>query len=230
MTDAESEVPRPVVVREAWIAALGVLLLLGVVKHLGAAIPFIGRHAFTLAAGAQLYVPIFLIGRRGITKASLGLTFARVREDLTAVAVLGLLTAIPYAVGHHFWQTMVFHHAFRFRIPEDFLLDVVTQVLVVALAEEVYFRGYLQERIDRVVPPARLRIFGVPFGRAVILTSVVFALAHFVGEYRFDRLGPFFPGLVFGLLRARTGTVIGAVGYHAFCNILSDVLWTSYRP
>jgi CAAX protease family protein len=226
--EAPREPTRPELVKEAWIAGAGILAFLALVKHAGQIVPFIGEHAFTFAAAAQLYVPVLLIGRRGVTRASLGLVLSRWREDLSLVALLSLVTIVPFAIGHHFWQTLLNHRPFHARVPEDLIANVLTQIFVVALAEELYFRGYLQERLTRIWPPSK-RIFGVPFGLAIVVAAAVFALGHFVGEYRPDRLGPFFPALLFGLLRQRTQTIVGAVAYHAFCNILSDVLWASYR-
>jgi hypothetical protein len=136
---------------------------------------------------------------------------------------------VPFAIGHHYWQTIIFHRPFIPRLPEHLITGVLLQALVVALAEELYFRGYLQERLARIWPLGQ-RLFGAPFGRAIIAGSAVFALAHFVGEYRFDRLGPFFPALVFGMLRARSGTIAGAIAFHAYCNVLGELLWACYRP
>lgn len=233
MRQTDGDVPRPVLLREVLVASLGVLVVLGALKHLDRAVAFPPAVAEwvsvgTVAAALQLYVPLWLVGRRGISWESLGLTLRAWRRDLAAVAVLAALTTVPFALGHHLWQTAYLGRSFSFALPSRFLELVVVQVAVVGLAEELFFRGYLQERMARLWP-ARRHLFGAPFGRAVVWTSVVFALAHFVGEYRFDRLGPFFPSLVFGLLRGRTGTIVGAVGYHAFCNILSDVLFASYQ-
>jgi membrane protease YdiL (CAAX protease family) len=176
---------------------------------------------------------VFSIGRRGITRASLGLEIGRkisaLKEDLLLVLALAVIVTVPFAIGHHYWQTTLFHHAFRLRMPENFLIGVVTQVFVVALAEEIYFRGYLQERLRRIWPPVKT-LFGVPFGKAILVSAAVFALAHFVGEYRPDRLGPFFPALVFGLLRERTGRIYAPILFHAYCNVLGEVLWACYRP
>lgn len=227
---AENPLPaREQLIREAWIASLGILIVLGVVKHVGAFVPFVGRHAFTIAAAVQLYVPVFSIGKRGLTKQTLGLVLDKWKDDVLLVFALAVIVTVPFAIGHHFWQTELFHHSFRLRLPDDFITGVLTQVFIVALAEEIYFRGYLQERLTRIWPPAQ-KLFGVPFGRAIIVAASVFALAHFVGEYRIDRLGPFFPALLFGLLRARTGSILGAILFHAYCNVLGEVLWACYRP
>lgn len=232
-SEATPEAPRPTpdrpaLIREAWIASVGILVAFTILKHVGPSVPILRNHVFTVAAGIQLYVPLFLIGRRGITRQSLGLTFSRVREDLTWVLILGVITTVPFALGHHVWMTVLYNRSFSFHLPDDILEKILTQVLVVALAEELFYRGYLQERLQQIWP-ARRTLFGAPFGAAIVTTAAVFALAHFAGEYRFDRLGPFFPALLFGLLRSRTGTIVGAVGYHAYCNLLGDFLWACYR-
>lgn len=224
---AEPEISRDALKREILVASLGILALMTVVKHLGAVVPFIGRHSFTIAAAVQLYVPLLLLGKRGITKDVLGLRLSGWREDLKVFVPLALLTIVPFGLGHHIWQTELFNRSFSFRWPPDFLESVLVQFFVVALAEEIFYRGYLQGRMQALWPAQR-KLFGAPFGAAIIVSSAVFALAHFAGEYRPARLGPFFPSLLFGLLRARTGSILGAMSYHAFCNLLADVLFASY--
>ena len=43
-----------------------------------------------------------------------------------------------------------------------------------------------------------------------------------------QRLAVFFPALVFGWMRARTGSIAAGATFHALCNVVSDVLHTSY--
>ena len=220
--------PRRTLSIECAIASVGILAVLGALKHLGALIPLVHTHAGTVAAALQLYVPVMLIDRRGVTAKSLGLDAAGWRRDLLIVVALAAAITVPFAIGHHLWQTLLYARPFTLRAPDDLLGSLASQILVVALPEELYFRGYLQGRLE-VLWPARRRLFGVPFGAAILTASAVFALAHFVGEYRFDRLGPFFPALLFGLLRTRTSSILAPVLLHAYCNILGDVLWTFYR-
>ncbi|MBK8013630.1 MAG: CPBP family intramembrane metalloprotease [Deltaproteobacteria bacterium] len=218
-------------VRDALALSTGILLALGFIKHLAAAWPWFRENAWfsygTVGAALQLYGPIALIGHRGVSQETLGLTLRNWRRDLLGLCVLALLTIVPYGLGHHLWQTVVEGRAFIPKIAPHLGMVILTQIFLVALPEEVFFRGLLQERFERVWPEKR-RWVGSPVGWALVAQAAVFALAHFVGEYRFDRLGPFFPGLLFGLLRARTGTIVGAVGYHAFCNVLSVVLFACY--
>ena len=51
---------------------------------------------------------------------------------------------------------------------------MATQLLVVALPEEAFFRGYVLSRLREVWPP-RCRLWGVPFGRAHVLSAALFA-------------------------------------------------------
>ncbi len=184
------------------------------------------EHAATLAAALQLYGPLWWSDRKGLTRADLGLFWPK-RGDLKLFALFSILTVVPFAIGHHFWQTIVMHRSFAPRFPPGLAMEVAIQTLAVALPEELFFRGYLQARLEKLWPATK-RLLGVPFGRAALVTCAVFALVHFMGEYRPDRLGPFFPAIAFAWLRTKTGGISASVGYHAFCNLLSFAAFASY--
>lgn len=103
------------------------------------------------------------------------------------------------------------------------LLLVFVQFILIALPEEILFRGYLQTRLQQLLPQ-RWRLWGGDVGPAVILTSVVFAFSHLVAIPSGDRLAVFFPSLLFGWLRDRTGSIAGSVVAHALSNVLMQVL------
>jgi membrane protease YdiL (CAAX protease family) len=212
---------------EIWIASIGILVVLGLLKHGQGLIPVLGDHAGTIAAGIQLYVPILLIGRYGITREKLGWTLEHASKDFRLAAVLSLATIIPFALGHHYWQTLFNGRVFELGVPSEFAYSILVQFLVVALPEELFFRGYLLQRMEMLWPSRKG--FWALGGRAVLLSSLVFGLAHFVGEYRIDRLATFFPGIAFAYLRLRTGRLLAPVTYHAFCNLLSELIFASYR-
>lgn len=218
----------PTLRHEVWWASVGVLLVLGVLKHLGALVPPIAEYAFALAAVAQLYGPLWIGDRLGLDRTALGLDTQHWRRDVGLALALGVATIVPFALAHHWWQTELFHRSFRLALADDLPVMVLTQLIAVALPEELFFRGYLQARMERLWP-VRRTLWGAPIGPALVVSSAVFALAHFVGEYAPVRLGPFFPALVFGLLRARTGSIVAPVVYHAFCNVLSAMVWACYR-
>lgn len=113
-------------------------------------------------------------------------------------------------------------------LPEDFGLLAATQLLVVALPEELFFRGYLQRRLDDRFPPG-WRLLGVSFGPGLFLASLLFALAHFMTQPHPARLFTFFPGLAFGFLRAATSGIWASTLFHGLCNLYLEILIASGR-
>jgi membrane protease YdiL (CAAX protease family) len=111
------------------------------------------------------------------------------------------------------------------RIPLDWRYAwlVVSQLGVVALPEEFFFRGYVQTKLERVWPPRR-RVWGGGLGLALIITSVMFALGHVLVDFNPMRFAVFFPSLLFGWLRGASGTIVAPVLMHAGANLLSDAL------
>jgi len=93
---------------------------------------------------------------------------------------------------------------------------IVLQLFFVALPEEVFFRGYLQEKIGNNM-------------KGVVIVSVFFALGHFftlcvtsgfIGGICTQSVLTFFPSLIMGYLYARTGTLWGSIAFHFFSNIV----------
>jgi membrane protease YdiL (CAAX protease family) len=103
------------------------------------------------------------------------------------------------------------------------LTMLFVQVILIALPEELFFRGYVQTRLQALIP-RRWMVLGGDVGPAVVLTSVVFALSHLVAIPSGHRLAVFFPSLLFGWLRDRTGSVVGPIVLHALSNVLMQVL------
>jgi len=92
---------------------------------------------------------------------------------------------------------------------------VVTQLLLVALPEEAFFRGYLQQSFGRG-------------SRSVVLGSVLFWGAHLPAYFVTGDaavLLVFFPSLVMGWLYDRTGNILPGIIFHGCAN----TLWLSIR-
>jgi membrane protease YdiL (CAAX protease family) len=139
----------------------------------------------------------------------------------TAVVIFG-----PYFLAWRYWWHP--HHAFSLELhPLAMANDAIGQLLLVALPEEAFYRGYLQTRLDEGFS-ARVRILGAPLGPGLLLSSAVFAVGHFVTIPVAARLAVFFPSLLFGYLRSRTGGIGASLGFHAMCNIFSELLGRAY--
>lgn len=102
-------------------------------------------------------------------------------------------------------------------------LQPLAEVVLVALPEEAFFRGYLQSRLGEASPRAR-----GPLTNANVIASAFFALGHFGTDVSLARASTFFPSLLFGLLRERTGGIVVPVLFHALCNILSHMLFRGF--
>jgi membrane protease YdiL (CAAX protease family) len=134
---------------------------------------------------------------------------------------------VPFYFGwQKYWHP---HGTFRLRVNElELLNEVAGQLVIIALPEEAFYRGYLQSRLDDALP-WKARILGAAIGPSLVITSLVFALGHFATIREPARLAVFFPSLVFGWLRARTGGIGAGVAFHASCNIFSELLGKGFR-
>lgn len=143
-------------------------------------------------------------------------------REVSVALVLAAVIFPPFAFAFAFWHAPT--HAMNWSLPDDVVSFVLAQVLVVGLPEEALFRGYFQTRLTDAFPQtftlARRQWPWV----AIVLQAVLFALLHFVVDLDVTRLSVFFPGLLFGLMRATRGGIGAAVFFHALCNLYSDVL------
>jgi len=136
------------------------------------------------------------------------------------------IVAVPFFVGWKIWWApkLTFSLALR---PMDAANDFFGQLLVIALPEEAFYRGYLQTRLDDAWRP-RWRVLGARVGPGLLVASAIFALGHVATVPLPTRLAVFFPSLLFGWLRARTGGIGASVCFHALCNVYSQALGRGY--
>jgi membrane protease YdiL (CAAX protease family) len=125
-----------------------------------------------------------------------------------SAVLLSIYTAVIYIYGLYSGQKLVFNS-----LPAAFIL---TQLLMVALPEEVFFRGYLQNKLGNNI-------------RGVIIVSLLFALGHFItlclgGGHNIaicsQAVLTFFPSLVMGYLYLKTKTLWASIIFHFFANIV----------
>ena len=86
---------------------------------------------------------------------------------------------------------------------------VLLQLFAVALPEEFFFRGFIQDSMGRNM-------------KAVAFASLLFAIAHlpaalFLGEWM--SLLSFFPSLVMGWLYGRSNSILPGTIFHLFANL-----------
>lgn len=177
-----------------------------------------------LAALVFVALPVLVLDRRGRPYARYGFCYDHPLRDVLAALALGAAVFPPIVAGlyffPHLWGLSSFD--FTWRLPVGYPMAVLDTLLVVALPEEVFYRGYLMSRLDDALPQ-RIRLFGAQVGPALLLQAVAFSLGHFLVDFVPARLLVFFPALAFGWLRARTGSLVGPIALHAASNAFMDI-------
>ncbi|MBX5482574.1 MAG: CPBP family intramembrane metalloprotease [Myxococcaceae bacterium] len=191
-----------------------------------------------VATVSFLYLPLLDLRRRDEDYPDYGITLRAWRTDLKLFLILFGIVGPLYVLG--FWafaqilpelpvslSRLISPYTgerphFAFRLPNQFPERVIDNLLVVALPEEFFYRGFVQTRLRDAWPEGRV-FFGARLGRAFWVTAVLFAIGH-LAIFQAWRLAVVFPALLFGWMRERTGTVIGSSLFHAAANILSVVL------
>jgi len=194
--------------------------------NVGQSVGFVHRNLHAMVALVFLALPQLALRRRGnierygFTTQPLGLGLL-----IAGVAVVVVRTACAHApmwvpgscfrAAHPLW-----------RLPGDFPLQVAAQLVVIALPEELFFRGYVQGRLEDVLPPTKT-LFGARVGWAWVIAAALFGLGHFLVTFEPQMLTRFFPGLVFGWMFARTRSILPSTIFHAACNLIMAVLSAS---
>ena len=245
---APAERPRALV--RTWaiaIAGLAAAKALSLVEPTG----LLGANLAGVAAFLFLSLPDARLRRRGEAWADYGVPFHGVRDPRTwravrrgvlvgagaCALVFPVFVALFWAYGEllpHLPRALAAALApygpaprFALRAPDRVLVLALVQLLVVALPEELFYRGWMQTAWARAAPARGVTVLGARLGAGFLETQALFALGHLVVLQPW-RLGTFFPALLFGWLRARTGDVVAPVVVHALSNVLIATLEASF--
>jgi membrane protease YdiL (CAAX protease family) len=206
-------------------------------------LPAIGHLGSALVAVLFLYAPVYVAWRRGEDLDDYGFHAAPLRRGLTtagaAIAIIFPIFALGYfafyevacnsgLLAHLPVRGMCAHYgglaALHPPAPTWSLLQFcAVQLVVVALPEELFFRGMLLRLLEQRFPPKR-RILGGGVGLALVLSAAMFALIHLPKDGDPRALATFFPGLLFGWMRSATDSVLASTLTHGASNILIRVL------
>lgn len=227
--------------RHALYTYLAVAVLVASVVRIDVNVPAIGHLGSALVAVVLLYTPVVVSWRRHEDLWTYGFHVEPVGKNLAVTAlVLGVVLPL-FGLGYlGFYHLVCDSPTLRElpppgacrgwvgawhlpNLPPSFLEFCAVQIVVVALPEELCFRGCLLGLLERRFPPKR-RILGGGVGLALVLSAAAFALIHLpkAGDPR--ALATFFPGLLFGWMRSATGSIAGSVAAHAASNIWVRVL------
>lgn len=108
--------------------------------------------------------------------------------------------------------------------PLDAPRAFIYPALVYPVLEEIVFRGFIQDFLQRRMQHRRLGVLS----HANIITSLVFTALHFLSHPPLWAVAVFVPSLVFGYFKDRTGALGAPIMLHVFYNSGYFLLFT--RP
>jgi membrane protease YdiL (CAAX protease family) len=227
----------------------GVTVLCAALYWIGMGVPFIKANLGGFFALAFLAVPVYLLDKRREPLARYGIDWRPLGRGLiwgvgSTVVLLGLFMAIyiwyfgavcgdgPELLGPlgrrcDRWCGGLNNLALR--LPKGFWMAALSQIVVVAIPEEVFYRGYLMGRLERAWPAKRF-LWGAPLGWALVTQAALFGLGHFLVDLNPLRLAVAIPALLFGLLRSWSGSIVAPVIFHVSANLLMTVVDRSFFP
>ena len=220
-----------------------VLLAIAVLVRLPYDFRYIGHIGSALIAAILLYTPVLVAAHRREDLLSYGFTLAPYRRGLKFALWTSLVVFPVFALGFFlFYGGICNSEIFSRLAPVGFcrrflgfagiqapvvnwsLVEyVLMQIFVVALSEELFFRGMLLYLLEKAFPPKR-RFLGGGLGWALFISAALFALVHLPKSGDPRSLATFFPGLVFGWLRSATGSIFASTVVHAGSNIVIRLL------
>ncbi len=105
------------------------------------------------------------------------------------------------------------------------------QFFYVAVAEEVFFRGYVQGNTARWLRQATRLPRLAPAGIAIFVSAGCFAVAHVVVQGQITAALTFVPGLILAWLFLRTGSLLAPILFHGVANVsYALIAMTLARP
>jgi membrane protease YdiL (CAAX protease family) len=138
-----------------------------------------------------------------------------------SLTLLAAILCIPVIVAVRFDRPVL-----------DVLLSVLWLFFGAGFGEEIFFRGYIQSRLNQTFGRP-WRFLGVDFGLGLLVSAALFGLIHvfntvdyFSGRWDFAWLW-WFPnfaaGLFFGVLRERTKSIVAGGIVHGVSDVLARI-------
>jgi len=102
------------------------------------------------------------------------------------------------------------------------------QFMYVAVAEEMFFRGYVQSSILRLTNSGKDGQRRLGKWLSIVLSAACFAIAHIIIQGRIILVLTFLPGLVLGWLFIRTRSLLAPILFHGLANTCYLVMATVF--
>ncbi len=151
--------------------------------------------------------------------AEIGLSVGRIKQAFPILALTCLIAFIATFAGLWLLKLNGYETPLRVARPAGGRLFawIFYQFLYVAVAEEVFFRGYLQTNIARLASKMKCsqRLQNCVI---VVLCAACFAAAHVIVQGQIAPILTFLPGLILAWLFIRTKSLLAPILFHGLAN------------
>jgi membrane protease YdiL (CAAX protease family) len=137
------------------------------------------------------------------------------------VAILVGLVCLPLVVAWHFQRPV-----------GRTLLTFAWLIVGAGIGEEVFYRGYIQSRINETFGRP-YRLGGIQFGMGLLVSTALFGFLHtlntvdyFHGRFTFAwgfGVAALGTGLIFGCLREGAGSIVAPAVAHSILDVLARI-------
>lgn len=211
------------ILKEVIVCWLVVILIGKAAMMAGHQVPFLSDYSGLILSALLIYVPLFVFIRQ---KRKIDFIPFDARSLGVAAQIFGLMALLIFSVS--FIVVGVTPGLAIIKQPfTEIIYFFIYQMVVVAFPEEFFFRGYMQERLNDYFGK-KFNLMGTPFGHSLWVTSLVFALSHSIMAFQPWHILIFFPSLVFGMLREKTGSIWASILFHATSNLFSFCVVVKY--
>ncbi len=215
---------------EGWIVWALTIFLAGLFYHLQS-ISWIGNNLMLLTSGLLIYGPVGVLFYRKESFDFFEKNFSELWYSLKILFLALAVIAPPLFLANHYFQKFFFHVHYFPALRGSLWTVFFFHVLVVALPEEFFFRGYLLKRFQQFFGPSpqSFKLWGVALDKPFLLTAFVFAASHSLITWRWWHFAIFFPALAFGWLREKTNGLAAPILFHALSNVFAAWVGLHYR-
>lgn len=109
---------------------------------------------------------------------------------------------------------------FDFKIPDSILIWTINNLLFVCMAEEAFFRGFIQKNLSLIMKKIRYGDYW-----AILIAAILFGLSHYVGGAKYMTLATV-AGMGYGWVYLTTKRIEGSILTHFGLNLTHFLFFT----
>jgi membrane protease YdiL (CAAX protease family) len=206
-----------------------ILLLIETILIPIAALSAIGfLNSSSLSGAAWLTTPGILVTAAILPKAikskkiaDIGFDLKQTRNSLVVLGQTCMLVFPPFLAGCWLLKSYGLDLPLRPVLPagQHWAGWLFYQLMYIAVAEEVFFRWFLQGNILRLISTAELRQYWLQQWMSITLSALCFAAAHIITSGQIISIVTILPGLILGWLFIRTNSLLTPILFHWLANI-----------